>query len=342
MADNEPHKKLPDKKLYNPRKNPALRPPPGVQKALQNFGVPDLREFLDKKHREQGSSPEDKPVDPRKQPPPDPSYNYLKDPSRELPGSSPKPDETPQRQFNQRKSRSHQYNNNNNEGYPDSKDSYSDKGPKGTVKKELRFSDAPQVLEGVPQISGRSRGNFRGRNPRGRGKHIMSKDREVIENPVNIKVQLRVDSGQRSCTLDEETKIAEIKHVPDWTSGGQKAHRGYFRGSRGSFRRGRRRGNFHGERPTNDNKTDEEYEAAPLTVNNSTPEEQTEVDENRQDSLEQEEYVDSSENYEEFSTQSITITSTKLQDGKVKRSVDTIGAEGTMLKMGEIPKKVDQ
>ncbi|XP_066245448.1 uncharacterized protein [Euwallacea similis] len=306
MADNEPHKKLPDKKLYNPRKNPALRLPPGVQKALQNFGVPDLREFLDKKHKEQGSSPEDKPVDPRKQPPPDPSYNYLKDPSRELPGSSPKPDETLQRPSNQRRPRNQQHNNNNNnESYPDSKDNYSERGPKETVKKELRFSDAPQVLEGVPQMSRRGRGSFRGRNPRGRGRHIMPKDREeVIENPVNIKVQLKVDSGQRSCTLDEGTKIAEIKHVPDWTSGGQKPHRNSFRGGRGSFRRGRRgRGNYHGERPTNDDKTDEEHEAAALTENNTTSNEHPELDENRQDSLEQEEYVDSSENYEEFSSE---------------------------------------
>lgn len=55
MADNE---RL--RKPQFPRRNPPTRPPPGVQKALHNFGVPDLRELINKKHQNQGDSPRDK------------------------------------------------------------------------------------------------------------------------------------------------------------------------------------------------------------------------------------------------------------------------------------------
>lgn len=61
---------------HQPRASYYAMNRPNVKKAIHNFGVTDLREFLDKKHQEQD--------DTSKVPPPDPQYSYLKDPTREV------------------------------------------------------------------------------------------------------------------------------------------------------------------------------------------------------------------------------------------------------------------
>lgn len=262
----------------HPRKNPHFRPPPGVQKALQNFGVPDLRQLLDKKHQEQ--SPEEQNTNRKaKLPPPDPEYNYLKDPAREV--STPKGEELKKkRQPTTPRGRR-----------PDqqSPKSLQEPSQEGTPKKELRFADTVTKIE---------------QNAKQRGKQI------VLENPVNIKVKVSLETGRRSCVLDENTIIPDIKHVPD-----QKPLRGNFRGFRG---RGRGRGSFRGK-----------HLKKPLNQDNS---EDASDPVNHQEVNEEE--AGTNEAFEaNLTAHSITITSTNFPEGEVGR--DVLVEKITQLKINE-------
>lgn len=79
---------------------------------------------------------------------------------------------------------------------------------------------------------------FRSHSYRGRGRSRHEKD-TFIQNPVNIKVELSTSTGQRSCSLNEGSKLADIKHIPDY----EQFQRGGFMRGRGF--RGRGRGRFN-------------------------------------------------------------------------------------------------
>ncbi|KAL1509130.1 hypothetical protein ABEB36_003918 [Hypothenemus hampei] len=222
------------------RKNPALRPHPGVQKAIQNFGVLDLREFLDKKHQDQDSKPQSN----KKLPPPDPSYNYLKDPSRDHARSQrdDKPKKNPDRSLSSKNAQKKPQQTNKDQGFTYTSPKYRE------TKKELRFSDHTQVL--TESDSQKQSDGFKGRNTSEGFKGRVKEDK--IENPVNIKIELSTETGQRNYTLDENTKIPDIKHVPDHIPN-QRPYKGQFRG------RGRGRGNFRRPRGFNtENKQDKD------------------------------------------------------------------------------------
>ncbi|KAJ8913939.1 hypothetical protein NQ315_015176 [Exocentrus adspersus] len=194
------------------------RPNPSVSKALHLFGVTDLREVLDKKHQEQEQT--------RSGPPPDPSYNYLKDPLRE--------------------------NTHGQQTHKQYKGPHSDKAGGGDTYPKSRIFRGSR---GQGRGTGFSRGNH----------HYASKKSTFEQNLVNIKVEVATSTGERSCVLDEETKLADIKPTPnyklkeprspgnvrnytdkpgnEWGRG--RGHRG---GDRGRSRGGRGRG-MRGERP---------------------------------------------------------------------------------------------
>ncbi|XP_057651027.1 uncharacterized protein LOC130890749 [Diorhabda carinulata] len=81
---------------------------------------------------------------------------------------------------------------------------------------------------------------LRSHSYRGRGRSRYEED-TFIQNPMNIKVELITSTGQRSCTLNEGSKLADIKHIPDY----EHPQRGGFVRSRSS--RGRGRGRFNND-----------------------------------------------------------------------------------------------
>ncbi|KAJ8940452.1 hypothetical protein NQ318_007153 [Aromia moschata] len=198
MAESEQVSKsapTPQRRPYHPNRpnyphRGRGRPDPHVSKALHNFGVTDLREWLDKKHQQEGQSGKGS------GPPPDPSYNYLKDPMRE--NSS-------------REEQTRKYHKEHPEKPSDSW----------------------------------SRGNYSSREFRGRrgggstrdDRHSDTEKPSYIQNPVNIKVELKTATGERSYSVDEETKLADIRHVPD------RKHQ-----ERRSFRGEKERGGYDGNR----------------------------------------------------------------------------------------------
>lgn len=219
-----------------------------------------------------------------KLPPPDPEYNYLKDPAREVSKEAPKVEELKKQQKRQpttpRGRRPDQQNNNSSPKSQQEPTQENSKG-EGTPKKELRFSDTVTNIEQPTKQRGK----------------------KVLENPVNIKVKVSLETGHRSCILDENTIIPDIKHVPD-----QKPLRGGFRGFRG---RGRGRGSFRGKRdykkPLNQNSHED--------VSEEAKENGSQV--NEEDDTTNENYGDIDANL----TGSITITSSNFQDGEVCRDV---------------------
>lgn len=80
---------------------------------------------------------------------------------------------------------------------------------------------------------------------------------------MNIKVELSTSTGERSCILDEENKLPDLKYTPDRNRGDapksynqkQYYNRNYQRG-RG---RGRGRGSYHPRSDTNPKNTNKEY-----------------------------------------------------------------------------------
>ncbi|XP_076273105.1 uncharacterized protein LOC143204445 [Rhynchophorus ferrugineus] len=340
MAENEyPNRYGPSRRGYRSQRYPPMDP--GVRKAVHNFGVRDLRDLLNKKHQDQGDDPtQHKENEPRSKginPPPDPTYNFLKDSSRDQ-GKPP----GARRNESSYGRPGHYDNFRRGKESPVSQSSGGDSdGP----KKELRFSDSPRV----------GRGSFRG------GRNANRKKEERIANPVNIKVEL-TEAGQRNCVLDENTKLPDIKHVPDK----HYQSRGSYR-SRGSFRgRGRGRGKF--VRRRSDDKDEQKPDTGP--EESASPEAkdddenvdeakresdveqeyQEEQDEGTEENLEGDEEDDnngehsgtidpeispSPVNADEAATvdketsagfdpnlkESITITSSKFQDSEVKREV---------------------
>ncbi|XP_018572607.1 plasminogen activator inhibitor 1 RNA-binding protein-like [Anoplophora glabripennis] len=231
-----------------------------VSKALHFFGVRDLREILDRKHQDEDQT--------KSGPPPDPSYNYLKDPSRE----------------NANEHQSHRYRERI------SGDTY----PRGHY--------------------------FRGSRGRGRGGGSFRENRQYesdkpsfIQNPVNIKVEVIASTGERNCQLDEETKIADIKHIPNYKLKDLRPRNedgagrdfndryGYERG-RGRGQRGRRgrgrgergRGRGQGRQPNRNNESDQLQQQ---TSKNASKEKSADTP------VENEEGKESGENHEEDYTE---------------------------------------
>lgn len=237
-----------------------------------------------------------------KLPPPDPDYNYLKDPAREV--STPKGEELKKQYEKKRQQttpRGRRPDQQNNNPSPKSQQEPSQENSKGegTPKKELRFADTLTNIE---------------QNTKQRGKKNI---KEVLENPINIKVKVSLETGQRSCILDEKTIIPDIKHVPD-----QKPLRGGFRGGRGFRGRGRGRGSFRGKReyvkkPVNQDNSEDASEQV-----NQTKEEESEVNE-EEDTINNDNCeVGTNEAFDANLTgHSITITSSNFQEGEVRRDV---------------------
>ncbi|XP_050300062.1 zinc finger CCCH domain-containing protein 4-like [Anthonomus grandis grandis] len=303
------------RKPHYVRRNPPSRPPPGVQKAMQNFGVRDLREILDKKHQDQGGEiPQN---EKKKMPPPDPSYNYLKDPARDRPSSPPhkrEPKKQPQQFYQNPKlhrSKTDPNIKNDNSTEPSEKDT----SETVTKKKEIRFSDNPKPFEREQQNYNRGRGSFRSRGRPRRSNEDKVEQIEKIENPVNIKIELSTETGRRSYVLDDSTKIADIKHVPDNSPSARPSRgtRGHFRGrGRGRGRPFRGRGSYNkGEKPRNsesDQKTDEQEHDSTEQVDNEGNEGEVEKPNDA--------------TFDPSLAETITITSSNFEDGEVKRSVD--------------------
>ncbi|ERL93245.1 thyroid hormone receptor-associated protein 3 [Dendroctonus ponderosae] len=368
MEDNDKFRKP-----HYPRRNGPFRPPPGVQKAIQNFGVKDLREILDKK--QQGKFEDDKKPEPKEnRPPPDPPYNYLKDPTRD---SSVQPED--KHHLPQRGNQRPRNEDSSRKGQPRNRDQQTiserhSSAPHATEdrqgrasKKELRFMDPvddnsqdmrgeksddlrgekPQDVHGEkPNFRGRS--HRRGHNPR----HTEPRE-ERLENLVNIKVELSTETGHRNCVLDESTKIPDLKYIPDQ----HRKPRG-----RGSYRgRGRGRGSFRGRKEMSNRSSSEEpkQSEAESPANASAAHSPEIATDENPENAEPEEFVDSNENYDDsgyvetnFSHQeeneqpktafdaslveAITITSQKLQDGGAQRAV-----EGTATKESETNENLD-
>ncbi|KAJ8973420.1 hypothetical protein NQ317_016703 [Molorchus minor] len=177
----------------NPRGRGRLDP--YVSKALQNFGVTDMREWLDKKHQQEGHGSEQVS---KGGPPPDPTYNYLKDPSRE---------QAPYE---------HGWKNKDRQERPN--ESWSRDSPRGN----------DSWLRGTSRGSRGKRGGFiKDSRPSGDEKSI------YIQNPINVKVELSTATGKRSYTFDEETKLGDIKHIPDQKPFSHDRGRGGYERGRG-------------------------------------------------------------------------------------------------------------
>ncbi|KAJ8927154.1 hypothetical protein NQ314_020427 [Rhamnusium bicolor] len=75
------------------------------------------------------------------------------------------------------------------------------------------MSDHPERVSGSSS-RGRARWRSRGRGGVNKGdrSHQFEKT-SFIENPVNIKIALSTSTGERSCVLDEKTKLTGIKHI---------------------------------------------------------------------------------------------------------------------------------
>lgn len=193
--DNNPNKtnEKPERKTYTNR-----RPPQQRRQPKPVYVVEDLREKLNRKKQEREEA-QSKGIGP----PPDPSYNFLRDPARE--------DESHQTEAKTpgRKSERHDYN---------------------------------------PHFKPRQEGYGHERSYRGRGRQHFPRNQQRPQTiqPVNIKVELATSTGTRSCTFDEETKLPEIKHVPDRYDGAQRSYnqRNFYNKNspRGRGGRGRARG----------------------------------------------------------------------------------------------------
>ncbi|KAG5874180.1 hypothetical protein JTB14_015029 [Gonioctena quinquepunctata] len=219
---------------YSGRGRGRGRSDPHVMKALHNFGVRDLREFLDRKHQEEqmrGVLPEN------------PSYNYLPDPDsgrgrgrgRSDPHATKVLHNFSERDFRELHDRKHQEEQ--MRGGPPADPSYNYlSDPERENFDHSHKERHSQTYQGgptswAPRGRGTRRGNERSRPP------------SFIQNPLNIQVQFSTSTGERNYHVDESNILGDIKHVPDYMyPRGRGGHsRGRPRESRGE-RRGRGRG----------------------------------------------------------------------------------------------------
>ncbi|CAG9761858.1 unnamed protein product [Ceutorhynchus assimilis] len=284
MAENDNAKKP-----HYPRRNAPQRPLPGVQKAINNFGVSDLRQLLDQKHKEE------KPIDPKNIPPPDPSYNYLRDPARDKPRASQPHKSKPKNQENSNKTKEIIAPENENAKITNFRGRYPRRG-------NLNLSRDNQTT---------NESNFRGgssRRGRGNGRPKTKDNPETIIDLINIKIEVSSETGHRSCILDEETKIADIKHVPDHQFSSPRRGRGFFRG------RGRGRGFYRGRAGFNNNKN--------INQDSATEEEIFEEAQGNENKLSSEYNEDSEAQFDSNLAETITVTSSKLPDSEIERLVE--------------------
>lgn len=172
----------------------------------KTYAVEDLREKLNRMRLEKGTNEEEQP----KVPPPDPTYNYLRDPLRgdEFSNATKKQFPTKRRPM-QSDNKPKRIENHN---VPKIQERTHQENVKIEPNREKEAPKQPHKQEAKEKPTNKLPYNAKPHQNR-RNTHFNSK-----EPSVNIKVEVSSESGERKCTLDESTtiQIPKVDHKPQY------------------------------------------------------------------------------------------------------------------------------